>query len=96
MMCNAVYQFGNEDIGFCTVIVRHPPRVENPTEEDIALVQRNRQEICNVLSRIESKIHGQPMEVSVDFRDDLYENGIPETLTEMQKIVEKVKEEKAV
>lgn len=90
MMSNAIYRFGDEKIGYCTVLVKHPPRVENPTPEQIAEVQRNRQRINEALSRIESTAEGRPMEVTVDFRDDLYSSGVPETLEEIRKITERL------
>lgn len=90
MMSNAIYRFGNEKIGYCTVLVKHPPRVENPTPEQIAEVQRNRQRINEALSRIESTAMGQPMEATVDFRDDLYCSGVPETVEELKAITERL------
>lgn len=90
MMCNAIYHFGDEKIGFCTVLVKHPPRVENPTPEQIAEVQRNRQRINDALSRMHSDAEGHPMKVTVDFRDDLYSNGVPETLEDLQRITERM------
>lgn len=90
MLSNAIYRFGNEKIGYCTVLVKHPPRVENPTPEQIAEVQRNRQRINDAMSRMESEAMGCPMEVTVDFRDDLYSNGIPETLEDLQRITERM------
>ena len=86
MMSNAIYRFGDEKIGYCTVLVRHPPHVEHPTPEQIAEVEANRRNLNDVLSKIESETMGRPMKVTVDFRDDLYCNGIPETLEDVQRI----------
>ena len=88
MMSNAIYRFGDEKIGYCTVLVKHPPRAENPTPEQIEEVERNRKRINDVLSQMETTAMGRPMEVTVDFRDDLYSNGVPETLEDLQRITE--------
>lgn len=90
MMSNAIYQFGNKEIGVCTVLVRHPPHIDNPTPEEVEQVRRNRRQINEALSRIESSAQGRPMEVTVDFRDDLYQNGVPETLADLKRIAEKM------
>lgn len=90
MMSNAIYQFGNDEIGICTVLVRHPPHFENPTQEEVEQVRRNRRQINDALSQIESNAQGRPMKVTVDFRDDLYTNGIPETLADLKRITERM------
>lgn len=71
-MVTKTYRSGNDEIGYCTVVI-HDPRDEPVTESRIREALNNRRNLERCVSSILSNQSGAPVSAQILWDDDLEE-----------------------